>query len=125
MYGVMRPNPQSSRPDIGACENHRPHPLTGVGGKEPAIPIAFALDQNYPNPFNPSTTIRYALPQRSHVTLTVYNTLGQRVAELVNAEKEAGRYEVMFNANGLASGVYLYRIQAGTFVQTRKLVLLR
>jgi hypothetical protein len=89
------------------------------------IPSAFRLEQNYPNPFNPTTMIRYAIPQRSHVTLTVYNTLGQPVAELVNAEKEAGRYGVTFNANGLASGMYLYQLQAGTYVVTKKLVLLR
>jgi hypothetical protein len=99
--------------------------VTSVERSPNGPPVNFALGQNYPNPFNPSTRIHYALPQRAHVTLAVYNTLGQKVVELVNAEKEVGTCEVTFNANGLASGVYLYRIQAGSFVQTKKLVLLR
>ena len=89
------------------------------------IPGAFLLAQNYPNPFNPSTTIKYELPQRAHVTLTVFNTLGQQVATLVQGEQVAGYHEAVFDALGLASGVYLYRLQAGDFVQTRRLVLVR
>jgi hypothetical protein len=89
------------------------------------IPVEFRLDQNYPNPFNPSTTIRYGLPNRSQVTLTVFNTLGQQVATLVNGEQEAGYHEVRFDAGGLSSGVYFYRLQAGNFVETRKLLLVR
>ncbi len=88
-------------------------------------PTEFGLAQNYPNPFNPSTTIQYALPRRSHVTLAVFNTLGQKVAELVNEEKSAGSYEVRFDAGELASGMYLCRLQAGSLVQTRKLLLVR
>jgi hypothetical protein len=87
------------------------------------FPDQTRLEQNYPNPFNPSTTIRYGLPNRSHVTLTVFNTLGQQVAQLVNAEMDAGYHEATFDAKGLASGVYFYRIKAGDFVQTRKLLL--
>jgi formylglycine-generating enzyme required for sulfatase activity len=90
-----------------------------------AVPSDFYLGQNYPNPFNPSTTIRYGLPTRSHVTLTVFNTLGQEVAQLVNGDLEAGYHEVRFDASGLSSGVYFYRLQAGTYVETRKLLLLR
>lgn len=88
-------------------------------------PIKFGIDQNYPNPTNPSTTISFAIPTRSHVTLTVFNTLGQKVAELENAEKDAGPYNVTFDVSGLASGVYLYRMEAGSFVQTRKLVVVK
>jgi hypothetical protein len=101
-------------------------------------PIAFTLFQNYPNPFNPSTTIGYALPHRSHVTLTVYNTLGQQVATLVDGDIEAGYHEVKFDASGMASGVYFSRLQAGSpstgsgpratssgFVATKKLLLVR
>ncbi len=99
--------------------------LTSVEQPLSTIPSSFRLEQNYPNPFNPSTTIRYALPQRSHVTLMVFNTLGQRIATLVNDEVEAGYHEVRFDGAGLASGVYFYRLQAGDFVQTRKLCLIR
>ena len=102
-------------------------PVTEIAA-DPAtrvFPCEYSLAQNYPNPFNPSTTIRYGLPQRSHVTLTVFNTLGQQVAELVNREMEPGYHEVKFDASGLASGMYFYRLQAGTYVQTRKLLLLK
>ena len=89
------------------------------------IPSSCRLEQNYPNPFNPSTTIRYALAERSHATVTVFNTLGEKVAELVNGEVEAGYHEVQFDGHGLASGVYLYRLQAGDFTRTRRMVILK
>ena len=89
------------------------------------MPKSFRLEQNYPNPFNPSTTIRYGLPNRSHVTLIVYNILGQLVTTLVNGEQEAGYHEVKFDGSRLASGVYFYRLQAGTYVETKKLLLLK
>ncbi len=88
-------------------------------------PESVSLFQNYPNPFNPSTTIRYALPHRSHATLTVYNTLGQQVAMLVNGEVEAGYHEVQFSASNLASGVYFYQLLAGDFLATKRLLVLR
>jgi hypothetical protein len=88
-------------------------------------PTAFALYQNYPNPFNPITNIRYGVPNRSHVTLTVFNALGQEVVQLVNGDMEAGYHEVQFEGKNLSSGVYFYRMQAGDFVQTRKFVLVR
>jgi hypothetical protein len=93
--------------------------------KPPAIPASFDLQQNYPNPFNPSTIIRYGLPLRSQVALNIYNTLGQQVAMLVNRNEEAGYHSVRFDGSNLASGVYFYRLQAGTYVETRKLLLLR
>jgi hypothetical protein len=83
------------------------------------------LDQNYPNPFNPSTTIRYALPRRSQVRLTVFDVLGQQVLVLVDGEVEAGYHEVQFDAGRLSSGVYFYRLHAGDYAQTKKLLLLR
>jgi hypothetical protein len=89
------------------------------------ITTEFALRQNFPNPFNPSTTIRYSLPHKSAVQLTVFNTLGQQVALLQNGEQEAGYHEVKFDGTGLSSGVYFYRIQAGEFVQSRKSLLVR
>jgi hypothetical protein len=100
--------------------------LAGVGGQlNLEIPQEFRLEQNYPNPFNPSTTIRYGLPVRAHVTLSVFNTLGQQVAMLVQGDQEAGNHEVRFDASNLSSGVYFYRIQAGAFVEAKKLVFLR
>lgn len=99
--------------------------VTEVASQSGSVPAAYSLWQNYPNPFNPSTTIGYALPQRSHLTLTVFNSLGQQVATLVNEIQEAGYHDVRFDGNGLASGVYFYRLQAGGFVQTKQFVLLR
>jgi hypothetical protein len=89
------------------------------------LPSTFNLAQNYPNPFNPETSLSYALPVASHVTLTVYNALGQEVAQLVNGEMPAGVHSVSWNASRLASGPYFYRITAGDFVQTRRMILTR
>ena len=109
-----------------AAGGYRLSGITHVDGDTRAmLPTEIALYQNYPNPFNPSTRIRYELPERSHVTLTVFNTLGQQVAKLVEGEMEAGYHEVRLNASHLASGVYLYQLRAGAFVQTCKLVILR
>ncbi len=100
--------------------------LTAIEGSQDGYSAeAFRLYQNYPNPFNPSTTIRYSVPHRSHVMLTVFNTLGQRVAVLVNGEIDAGYHVVQFNASNLASGVYFCRLQAGSFLDVKKLVLTR
>ena len=86
---------------------------------------SFYLSQNYPNPFNPSTKIKYSIAHSSFVTLKVYDLLGRGIAIIVNEEKAAGNYEINFNANKLSSGVYFYRIQAGSFTDTKKLILLR
>ncbi|MDH3251835.1 MAG: T9SS type A sorting domain-containing protein [Ignavibacteria bacterium] len=90
-----------------------------------AIPEEFALMQNYPNPFNPSTTIRFTLPEQSHVTLKVFNLLGEEVATLLDGVREAGEESITFDAAHLATGVYLYRLVAGDFVQTKRMVLIR
>ncbi len=85
----------------------------------------FALQQNYPNPFNPSTTLSFQLPAATHVAVTVHNITGRKVAELLNAFKPAGEHTLQFNATGLASGTYLYRVQAGKSVLQRKMLLLK
>jgi photosystem II stability/assembly factor-like uncharacterized protein len=89
------------------------------------LPATFALFQNYPNPFNPKTVVRFQVPGISDVKLVVYDILGREVAVLVNERKSAGIYEASYGASGLASGVYIYRLTAGTYVQSRKMVLLK
>jgi hypothetical protein len=89
------------------------------------LPVEFTLNQNYPNPFNPTTNIRFGLPESADVTLEVYTVLGQRVMTLVNENRSAGWHTVSFNGAGLSSGVYVYRIQAGGMVQTKKLILVK
>jgi hypothetical protein len=98
--------------------------ITAVGSKQ-EFPLSFRLFQNYPNPLNPSTTISYDLPTRSVVTLKIFNVLGQEVATLVNGEVQAGRHQVQWDARRLSSGVYFYRLQAGKFVENKKMTLLR
>ncbi len=90
-----------------------------------APPAEFALEQNYPNPFNPTTTIRYQLPVASNVKLEVFDVLGKKVATLVDARQEAGIYNYALNASNLSSGMYFYRLQAGSFVQTKKMMLVK
>ncbi len=97
----------------------------GFVHEQEQIPTTYELDQNFPNPFNPSTTIRYGLPQKSAVHLSIFNTLGQQVAQIVNGDMDAGHHEVRFDGSSLSSGVYFYRIQAGGFVETKRLMLLR
>jgi hypothetical protein len=99
--------------------------MTDVGSSNTRSPVRYALKQNYPNPFNPTTTIRYQLPSRSYVTLTVYDLLGRKVGTLVDGVEEPGEKSTTFDGSSLASGVYFYRLKAGEFVQTRKLVLVR
>jgi len=89
------------------------------------LPTEYELTQNYPNPFNPSTKISWQSPVSSHQTLKVYDVLGNEVATLVNEEKPVGSYEVNFNANGLSSGIYFYKLQSGSFVETKKMILLK
>lgn len=99
--------------------------LTGVSGTENTLPVQYSLSQNYPNPFNPTTTIKFALPKASDVSLIVYDILGRKVVELVNGNLPAGYHTVMFNASNYASGVYFYRLHAGGFVSVKKLMLLK
>lgn len=91
----------------------------------PGIPTEFGLNQNYPNPFNPVTTIRYQLPQATEVNLAVYNLLGQEIEMLVNEYQPMGIYEASFDASRFPSGTYFYRLQAGNYIQTKKMILLK
>ena len=106
--------------------------ISSVGVEESFyIPADIQLEQNYPNPFNPTTTIKYSIPSvissgaRNLVTLKVYNVLGKEMATLINEEKSAGNYSVSFDASYLSSGIYFYKLQAGTYVQTKKMVLMK
>jgi len=99
-------------------------PVVSVSDDE-GTPQAFGLSQNFPNPFNPSTVIRYNLPAKAFVSLEVFSVLGERVLVLVNEEKEAGQHNVHFDGRGLSSGMYMYRMIADQFVETRKLVLVK
>jgi hypothetical protein len=99
--------------------------ITSVAGYGNEIPTEFVLNQNYPNPFNPSTIIRYGLPERSYVKIIVYDALGKLVTQLVDDEQDNGFYEVTFDASHLPSGVYIYRLQAGEYVESKKLLLLK
>ncbi|PJC59367.1 MAG: hypothetical protein CO025_06430 [Ignavibacteria bacterium CG_4_9_14_0_2_um_filter_37_13] len=100
--------------------------LVGISGPiQTQNPKSFELSQNYPNPFNPSTKIKFAVPAVSYVSLIVFNSLGQEVQTLVREEKSEGIYEVSFNASNLPSGTYFYRLQAGSFVETKKMILMK
>jgi hypothetical protein len=98
-------------------------------GNPPALPLDYKLYQNYPNPFNPKTTIQYSIPLVENVILKVYDILGTEVAILVNEEKLPGNYEIIWSASTeaglLPSGVYFYRLQAGSFIETKKMILLK
>ncbi|MBX2992952.1 MAG: T9SS type A sorting domain-containing protein [Bacteroidetes bacterium] len=100
--------------------------ILAVGESEQELPsYSFALHQNYPNPFNPTTTIRFEIPHASFVTLKVFDLLGREVKTLVDEVMQPGSYERVFNAEELASGVYLYRLRAGNFEQTKRTLILK
>jgi len=98
---------------------------TTVGIKDFSVPTKYTLNQNYPNPFNPSTTIKYEIPELSFVTLKVYDVLGDEITTLINEEKPIGNYEIEFNASKLPSGVYFYKLEAGVFISTKKMILIK
>jgi predicted CXXCH cytochrome family protein len=97
---------------------------TAIGG-DYAMPSVYSLEQNYPNPFNPSTVIKFSIPQSSNVTLTIYDAIGNEIATLVNETKNAGVYEVEWNASGYSSGIYLYQLYSDQFVQVKKMLLIK
>lgn len=102
-----------------------PEMITSVSPSLNNLPTQFALEQNFPNPFNPTTTISYSLPHESYVRLSIFNTLGQTVRTLVNQFEEAGNKSVSFDSGSLSSGVYFYRLQAGTFSDVKKLLVIK
>jgi len=133
-FRLLDPNPQNA--DINIAQGILFNPTlngfiaTNLGDRFSLIPTEYALDHNFPNPFNPETTLRYAIPNAGQVTLSIYNVLGQEVVKLVNAEQMPGFYTVRWNGknelgHNVASGVYMYRIQAGDFNQTHKMMLLK
>lgn len=117
----------SGKASFTQLENNRIKLLAAANkqGYDYRLPSEFYLEQNYPNPFNPSTIIKFAIPKESQVNLSVYNILGEKVEELKNEIMKPGYYQVNFDASKIASGVYFYNIQAGEFVQTKKMILIR
>jgi hypothetical protein len=89
------------------------------------LPTEIRLNQNYPNPFNPTTTIIYEIPEKSIVTLKVYDILGNEITTLLNEEKQPGSYKVNWNANSISSGIYFYTLSAGNYFSTKKMVLIK
>jgi hypothetical protein len=123
--GNSRPSPAGSAPDVGGYEHELGAP-TAVNAEPAAdLPRTFALKPGSPNPFNPVTLLRYELPHRARVLLVVYDLAGRRVATLVDGWRRAGYREVMFDASGLASGVYFVRLTAGQFNAAEKLLLVK
>ena len=117
-----------TKKDNGAInlDDFRAHFIsTGVEEGNTEIPTEFLLSQNYPNPFNSSSTIRYSIPKSSLVTIKIFNSLGQELKNLINEEKTIGTYEIKWETVNLPSGVYFCRLQAGDFVQTRKMILMK
>ena len=100
-------------------------PITGIVENEVNLPLEYAIKQNYPNPFNPTSTINYSIPKNSFVTLKVFDLLGSEIATLVNNLQPQGNYDIEFDGNQLTSGIYFYRLQAGEFVETKKMVLIK
>ena len=112
--------------DVVTLEVRRPSRWRGPFlPKAGAVPEAYVLEQNYPNPFNPETSIEFGLPEEGQVKVTVYNTLGQVVEELIDTELDAGYYTVSWDATGLPTGVYFYRIVAGSFTETKRMVYMK
>ena len=121
---VLLESNQSQPASIWEIEFYGPEGITNTSN-ENEIPNSFTLAQNYPNPFNPSTNINYTIPEKSMVSLKIFNLLGAEIKELVNGEIEPGQYNVEFNASNLPSGIYFYRLETNSFVETKKMILLK
>jgi Secretion system C-terminal sorting domain len=115
----------SNQQNIGFWYVYKQSTITDVEKEDETIPTVFKLEQNYPNPFNPSTIIKFAVPERSNVLLKVYDILGGEVITLVNEEMDSGWYKREFNASGYSTGVYIYRMQAGSYTSTKKMILIK
>ncbi|GIV60451.1 MAG: hypothetical protein KatS3mg043_1540 [Rhodothermaceae bacterium] len=116
-FGNYKLMPEDANTDIG--------PVTNVATEDEPLPARYALHQNFPNPFNLQTTIRYELARTGRVSLEVFDLLGRRIATLVNGEQPAGSFTVTFDARDLASGMYVYRLTAGSQVMTRTMLLMK
>ena len=132
-YGSVITNSDQDWVRVGA-ENHQlmeniitylSMNVVSVEEKHIDVPRGYALNQNYPNPFNPTTTVRYEIPKLSFVTIKVYDVLGNEIATLVNEEKAVDYYQLEFNATALPSGVYFYQLNAGEYINTKKMLLLK
>jgi GH43 family beta-xylosidase len=111
--------------NLGFWYVYKQSTVTDVEKEEEPIPTIFKLEQNYPNPFNPSTVIKFGVPEKSRVLVKVYDILGNEVTTLVNEDLDAGLYSREFNASGYSSGIYIYRMQAGTYINTKKMILVK
>ena len=124
-YWRVRAENAGGTSDWSMVWNFTTEDVTSVDHFSSGVPTEFILHQNYPNPFNPSTVISYGLPERSHVRLMIYNGLGKLVAQLVDREQEGGFFEITFDASHLPSGVYIYRLQAGEYMKSKKLLYIK
>ena len=127
IYGIKFTNDTSGLAvgDIGKIIKYGQPKVTNFQSNEDKFPNNYFLCQNFPNPFNPSTTIKYSIPKAENVTLKIYDVLGRQIKTLVNEKKPAGNYTVEYNGNNLPSGIYFYQIQAGNFIETKKMLLLK
>ncbi|MGE5313831.1 MAG: FlgD immunoglobulin-like domain containing protein [Acidobacteriota bacterium] len=133
IHMIVDSAPDSSDPHVGSfyiVDDLTLDAVTAVGDQGASAPAAFALEQNFPNPFNPSTTIRYSLPKESNVTLSVYNMLGEEVKTLVSGVRASGTHEVVWNGDTNAgvpagSGLYVYRLRAGSLTEVRRMMLVK
>jgi hypothetical protein len=109
----------------GRDENNNSNFVSTHESGNSSLPTEYSLEQNFPNPFNPVTTLRFALPESGMIELSVYNTLGQKVSTLVSGMQSAGWHELAFDGSSLASGVYYYRLSAGSYQDLKKMVLVK